>query len=320
MFFGNKTKNRRMKRDSVLEVKLRSAQVRKERLKLASGVIAVCLTLVLGTLAIYSGGSWLMDRLVYKNDAFAIRTIDVKTDGVLAPDVIRRWSQVKTNENLLRKYLLTDIKRNLELAPMIQHISVERVLPATLRIRVTERFPVAQIYNLRRSVNSGRYEPVVFQVDANGYVMMPVPNSLRAEPAPSGEWFPTITGITGNEPRPGMRLEMPQLHEALKLIIAFENSPMFGLVDIKNIDVTEPEVLKVTTMQGNDVVFRLNDVESQFQRWRMAHDYAQRVGHRMGLLDLSVTNNVPLLWAQQSDAPVPAPSKVKITRTRRKNV
>jgi hypothetical protein len=319
MFFGNKTKNRRMKRDSVLEVKLRSAQVRKERLKLASGVIAVCLTLVLGTLAIYSGGSWLMDRLVYQNDAFAIRTIDVKTDGVLAPEHLRRWTRIAPGDNLLALDLKR-VKRDLELAPIIQHVSVERVLPHTLRIRVTERFPVAQVYTLRKPAGSDRYQPFIYQIDANGVVILPVGNNLRSEPAPAGETFPTITGIPASELRPGKEVELPQVHEALKLIISFENSPMFGLVDIKHVDISEPEVLKVTTMQGNDVIFRLNDVEAQFQRWRMAHDYAQRVGHRMGLLDLSVTNNVPLLWAQQSDAPLPAPSKVKTTRTRRKNV
>ncbi|MGV3757509.1 MAG: cell division protein FtsQ/DivIB, partial [Verrucomicrobiota bacterium] len=148
MFFGKQTKNRRMKRDNVLEVKLRSEQVRKERLKLASGVIIVCLTLGFLTAAIVGGGKWCMDRLVYENAAFAIKTVDVKTDGVLSPDVLRRWSQVKTNHNLLALDLKR-VKEYLELAPMIQHVSVERVLPSTLRIRVTERIPVAQVYTLR---------------------------------------------------------------------------------------------------------------------------------------------------------------------------
>ncbi|HEY1173193.1 MAG TPA: FtsQ-type POTRA domain-containing protein [Verrucomicrobiae bacterium] len=318
MFFGKQTKNRRLKRDNVLEVKLRSEQVRKERLKLASGVIAVCLTLIIGGLAIWRGGEWCMDRLVYENDAFAIKTVDVKTDGVLSPDVIRAWSQIKTNANLLALDL-KQVKDYLELAPMIQHVSVERVLPSSLRIRVTERVPVAQVYTLRRPVNSNRYEPFIYHLDANGFVMLPVGNNLRSEPTPAGEWFPTITGVPASELRPGKLLEVPQIQDALKLVVAFENSPMFGLVDLKQVDVSEPEVLKVSTLQGNEVVFRLKDFEGQFQRWRMAFDYAQRVGQRLGVLDLSVTNNVPMLYAQRSDAPIPAP-KPKTTRTRKKNV
>jgi hypothetical protein len=318
MFFGKQTKNRRMKRDNVLEVKLRSEQVRKERLKLASGVIIVCLTLGFLTAAIVGGGKWCMDRLVYENAAFAIKTVDVKTDGVLSPDVLRRWSQVKTNQNLLALNL-KGVKEYLEMAPMIQHVSVERVLPSTLRIRVTERIPVAQVYTLRRPVNTQRYEPFIYHLDANGFVMLPVDNSLRSEPAPAGEWFPTITGIPASELRPGKPLEIAQVKEALKLVVGFDNSPMFGLVDMKQVDVSEPEVLKVSTAQGNEVIFRLKDFEGQYNRWRMAHDYTQRVRQRMGVLDLSVSNNVPILWAQQSDAPIPAP-KAKTTRTRRKNV
>jgi len=318
MFFGKKTRNRRMKRDNVLEVKLRSEQVRKERLKLASGIIAVCLTLIIGSLAIWRGGEWFMDRLVYENDAFAIKTIDVKTDGVLAPASLWRWSRVKQGENLLALDLKR-VKRDLELAPMVQHVSVERVLPSTLRIRVTERIPVAQVYTLRKPVGAQKYEPFIYQLDANGYVMLPVDNRLRAEPAPVGEWFPTITGIPASELRPGKPLEIPQVQEALKLVVAFENSPMFGMVDLKYVDVSEAEVLKVATLQGNEVIFRMQDFEGQFQRWRLAHDYALRVRQRLGVLDLSVTNNVPILWAQQNDAPIPAP-KPKTIRTRRNNV
>lgn len=318
MFFGKKTRNRRMKRDNVLEVKLRSDQVRKERLKLASGAIAVCLTLIIGSLAIWRGGEWFMNRLIYENTAFSIKAIEVKTDGVLSQQSIRHWSQVKTNQNLLALDL-KDVKRNLELAPMIQNVSLERVLPSTLRIRVSERVPVAQVYTLRRPVNSQRYEPFIYQLDANGYVMLPIGNALRSEQLTSPEWFPTITGVPASELRPGKPLGIPQVEEALKLVVAFENSPMFGLVDLKQVDVSEPEVLKVSTSQGNEVIFRLKDFEGQFQRWRMAHDYALRVRQRLGLLDLSVTNNVPLLFAQQPDAPVPAP-KARTTRTRRNNV
>lgn len=318
MFFKKKTRNRRMKRDNVLEVKLRSQQVRKERLKLASGLIAVCLTLAIGGLVIWRGGEWFMNKLVYENDAFAILNVDVKTDGVISPEYLKRWARVKRGDNLLALDL-KQVKRDLELAPIIQNVSVERVFPHTLRIRVAERFPVAQVYTLRRPVNSTRYEPFIQQLDANGYVILPVDNRLRAEPVTKSEWYPTITGVPASELRTGKKVEMPQILSALQMIVAFEGSPMYGLVDLKNIDVSEAEVLKVTTSQGNEIIFRQDDFNSQFQRWRLAYDYAHRVGHRIGLLDLSVTNNVPTLWARQSDAPVPAP-KVKSNRNRRKNV
>ena len=36
-----------------------------------------------------------------KIPTFAIQRIDVQTDGVIAPDQLRRWSGVKPGENLI---------------------------------------------------------------------------------------------------------------------------------------------------------------------------------------------------------------------------
>ena len=53
-------------------------------------------------------------------------------------DQLRRWAGVKPGENLFALDLAR-VKRDLEMVPLIDSVSVERVLPRTLRIRVTER-------------------------------------------------------------------------------------------------------------------------------------------------------------------------------------
>ena len=99
---------------------------------------------VFGLYLLWRAGEWALDKLVYENEAFAIQHIDVQTDGVIAPDQLRRWAGVKPGDNLLALDLAR-VKRNLELVPLVQSVSVERILPRTLRIRVTEREPVAQV-------------------------------------------------------------------------------------------------------------------------------------------------------------------------------
>ena len=42
---------------------------------------------------------------------------------------------------------------------------------------------------------------------------------------------------------------------------------MAGLVDLKRVDVSSPEVLVVTTGQGSEVTFGLTDFEQQLRRW-----------------------------------------------------
>jgi len=42
-----------------------------------------------------------VDKFVYENSEFAIQHVEVKTDGVIAPDQLRRWSKVKLGDNLI---------------------------------------------------------------------------------------------------------------------------------------------------------------------------------------------------------------------------
>ena len=63
---------------------------------------------------------------------------------MIAPEQLRRWTNVKPGANLIALDLAS-VKRNLELVSAIDSVSVERVLPCTLKVRVTERVPVAQV-------------------------------------------------------------------------------------------------------------------------------------------------------------------------------
>src|SRR6187455_3666578 len=144
MWLGRKPKNRRLDRGHVLDVKLRSDQVRASRVRLGALTFGVLFGTVFGFYVLWLAGAWALDKLVYENQAFAIQQIDVQTDGVISTDQLRRWAGVKADENLLALDLAR-VKRDLELVPLISSVSVERVLPRTLRIRVTEREGVAQV-------------------------------------------------------------------------------------------------------------------------------------------------------------------------------
>ena len=144
MWFKREQKNRRLNRGHVLDVKLRSDQVRATRTRLAAIAFGVLFGTVFGLYLLWRTGEWALDKFVYENSEFAIQNIQVQTDGVIAPDQLRRWSSVKLGANLIALDLAS-VKRNLELVSTIDSVSVERVLPHTLKIRVTERTAVAQV-------------------------------------------------------------------------------------------------------------------------------------------------------------------------------
>ena len=210
--------------------------------------------------------------------------MEVQTDGVIAPEQLRRWSGVKPGANLIALDLAA-VKRNLELEPVIDSVSIERVLPRTLKIRVTERRPIAQV-NMPRSDGAAGIVISVFQLDAAGVVMQPLDPRQRAVPLSQmkEDGLPVITGMNAAQLQPGHRVALPQAQAALQLIGAFDHSPMAGLVDLRLLDVSAPGVVVVTTGQGGEITFGLHNLEQQLRRWREIYDLARSQGqnHRLG--------------------------------------
>jgi hypothetical protein len=321
MFFKRKPRNRRHSRGYVLDVKLSASQRRETRLRRLTLFLGSSLILFLTVFVAWRGGELALRRFVYENQAFAIRALLIETDGVLSTEQIRTWAGVRLGDNLLALDLAR-VERDLKLVPAIESVILERALPATLRVRVTEREPIAQVIPPQvRAANV--QEGGVYTLDANGYFMFPIEAVQRAEPvAQTNDHLPVITGIPARDVRPGRRTEMPQVLAALALVRDFERSPMAGLVDLKQIDVSTPGALVVTTGQGNELTFGLSDFDAQLRRWRLVHEYAQRFGKHINTLDLMVANNAPMLWSDVSGLalPPPPPKRAKTTPYRKKHV
>src|SRR4030095_8179624 len=143
-FTKAKPRNRRLGREHVLEVKLRSSKLRAARLRMAAWGLGTVFALVFGAGTLWCAGEWLLQRFVYQNEAFNIQELDIQTDGVLSVDQIRRWTGVGLNQNLFAVDL-PQVQRRLELIPVIRSASLERVLPRTLVVRIIEREPLAQV-------------------------------------------------------------------------------------------------------------------------------------------------------------------------------
>ena len=276
----------------MLDVKLRSDQVRRSRLRLGALAFAVLFGTGFGLYLLWRIGEWTLNRFVYENRAFAIEQIDVRTDGVISPDQLQRWMGVRPGQNLFALDLAR-VKRDLEMVPLVGSVSIERVLPRTLRVRVTEREAVAQV-NVPRTNPQGGVQVRVFHLDPDGYVLVPLDPRQRTSPLGEADGsLPVLAGVGFHELQPGRRLESPAVQAALRLIAEFEQSPIVGLVDLQRIDVGAPEVLAVTTGQGSEIIFGYQDLPRQLRRWREIHDLGQRMNKSIASLDLAVTNNIP---------------------------
>lgn len=315
-----KTRNRRGRRDEILDVKVYSQKVRAARWRMVTTALGVSLGTLVGLLVLWRGTEWTLNEMVFKNDALAVRHIEVQTDGVIAPEQIRLWSGVLKGNNIARLDLAS-IQRNLELAPLIKHASVERVMPDTLRLRVTEREPVIEAHVLVPKANGNSYDIAAYYLDDQGYVILPLEKGMQLPLGGSGvDSLPILTGLNRSELRPGRQVESPQVMAALQLLSDFENSSMFALVDIARIDLSTPDVLQVTTQFGGEVTFSMDRLETQLLRWRSIYDVGVRAGKGIASVDLSVTNNIPTLWVEASAALPEKPKAPRTIRHKKKNV
>jgi cell division protein FtsQ len=318
MWSRRKPKNRRLEREHVLGVRLRSSQLRAARNRLAAVALGALFAAVLGAYLVWCGGQWALNRFVYQNKAFAIQEFDLRTDGVIAVDQLRRWTGIKTGDNLLALDLAR-VKRDLEMIPLIDSASVERILPHTLRIRVFEREPIAQIDALRPG-RAGGIELAACYISAAGYIMLPLNPRQRSATAPAPEPLPRLGPLNPDDVQPGRRLKTPQLAAALQLLDSFKQSPMASLVDLKSIDLSCPEVLIVTTDQGAEITFGLADLDQQLRRWQAICERGQRENKALAFLDLAVTNSIPARWFE-TNAPAPlTPIPPRPLRIRRNHV
>lgn len=302
--FG-KPKNRAFERRHVLDVKVARRQAVRHRVRVATLAASLSIGTVFAIYVLWRVGNWTLDRCIYENDAFAVRQVDIETDGVLSIDQLRRWAGVKQEQNLFR-IDLTRVKRDIELVPAIQNVTVERVLPNTLKIRVVEREPIAQMQD--------------YLLDAAGYAMRPLEPHQRAIRPQPGERYPIITGVNPNELRAGRPLESPQAHAALRFLTAFEHSPMATLVDIARVDVSAPDVLQVTTAQQNQITLSATDFEKQLNRWYLVHSKGQEHARQIATLDLSVPDYVPLRWLDSAAVPPTVPKLRKPSLYKKKHV
>jgi hypothetical protein len=213
--------------------------------------------------------------------------------------------------------LLGRVKRNLEMVPALASVTVERVLPKTLRIRVSEREPILQV-SVPRFNAQGQMEATIFHIGTDGVVMQPLDPRQRVKPfLQPDEALPLLSGLKLMDLQPGQPITSPAAQAALKLALEFGFSPMAGLVDLKRIDVSTPDEIVVTTAQGSEVTFGLDNVDHQLRRWREIHDLGVRTRRNVASIDLAVSNNVPVRWLEAKVVPPPA-KLPKTPRTNRK--
>ena len=321
LFKANKNSRKKEKRES-LSVKKRGGEDRARRVRFVAALFGFSVSLFLLILAGWKGVEFVMREAVYKNPRLAIDRIDIETDGVLSPEKIREWARVKKGDNLLALDLAT-LKRDLELHPLVETATAEKILPRQLRITVTERKPLVVVYLYYPGTTKLQNGLDCVYLDGAGMVIPPLQTSERnpaADPNPSA--LPALTGFNPRELRPGAFVDSAQIHAALELIAQYERSPAASMIEFRSIDLSSPHTLVARVDPETEITFAPDNFARQLARLQTTLEFARRQNRMLASLDLAVGNYVPARWIEPgTNAPAAVlPSTLQNLRNRKKHV
>jgi len=192
------------------------------------------------------------------------------------------------------------------------------VLPGTLRIRVTERQPVAQAVTLQ-PLRGGGFSTVLHDFDETGVVMRPLDPAWRLTPAPANALLPTLTGVPPGDLNPGHQAESPRFLPPCACSrnwIAPHGRPG---------GVGEHQCGVAGNPGGDDEPggahhFFARPIRCPVAPLRAIYNHGQEQGKAIAALDLSISNHLPVRWVAGSALP-PLPGRlVKPNQLKRKNV
>jgi hypothetical protein len=315
-FFKRKAVNRRIDRPRGLEVRVRTEVARAHAARRAGAVFFSILGTLLALFIFWRGGEWVLQNIFFDDQSYALRRVEIQTDGRLPVELVQRWSGVRLGQNLI-VLNLGRIKQELEANPTIRSATLERVLPGTLRIRITERVPIAEV-QVSQPRADGTLQFTRYRLDAEGVIMPPLDPRPPERGATDGN-FPLITGVSPEDILGVRQVKTPATLAALRLIAAYEQSPMVGLDDLQRVEVQSSDTLQATTYLGALVTFSAENLDRQLARWRAIFDYGRTRQRRLAWLDLAVTNNVPARWQEPGTLLAP-PREPRHIQPRRRHV
>ena len=176
--------------------------------------------------------------------------------------------QITGNQHLTRAQVLgvfgSDLERNifkvplaerradLERLPWVQHATVMRLLPNTIRIAVTERTPVAFV---RQGTQIGL-------VDADG-VLLDMPQDVAGDPKYS---FPVLTGLAVSDP---ITVRAARMDIYRKFMADLDANGAKNSQSISEVDVSNPEDVKALIASGStDILVHFGD-ENFLSRYKL---------------------------------------------------
>jgi cell division protein FtsQ len=287
--------SKQRKRQHLLDVKVRAKKVAARRTQ--SVLLTVCgfilIASVLGGIAF--GAKRILNALFFANSDYALKAIEVTSDGNLTRETILRAAHIAEGKNIF-SISLPKVQEELGALPQVEESRIQRILPNKLTISIQERRPVAWVVPPDVNVATFNFENA-YLVDRRGILLKT--KSL----APEYLGLPLIIGVDTSNCQAGQPLEQDDVKAALDLIRASAEI-LQGRFQIQSIDVSKGYCLTVTDKQHASVTFSTDEIETQLRRLGTVLSFCDKNSRELQTVNLMVQRNVPVTFVQEQPAPM----------------
>jgi cell division septal protein FtsQ len=287
--------SRQRKRQHLLDVKIRAKNVAARRTQ--SVLLTVCGFILIATVlgGVAFGAKRIVNALFFTNSDYAVKSIEVTSDGNLTREAILRAADVAEGKNIY-SISLPKVQEKLAALPQVEESRIQRILPNKLAIFVQERRPVGWVVPRDTNIAAFNFENA-YLVDRRGILL-----KTKSLP-PEYLGLPLIVGVDTSNCQAGQPLEQDDVKAALDLIRS-SGEILQGRFQIQSIDVSKGYCLTVTDRQHASVTFSMEEIESQLHRLNTVLNYCDKNSRELQTVNLMAQRNVPVTFVQ--DVPAPA--------------
>jgi cell division protein FtsQ len=201
-------------------------------------------------------------------DIVGIRLEKVNVEGnrFLTGEEVVKAAALPVGENMFR----LDLERageNIKALNWVDRVFIERRLPRSVLVSIKERQPVALLDN-----------GLLFGVDAQGRVLPPSNELMRED-------LPLISGISFTVEGIGTTLAAQAVRPALDFLDFVKKQDAALAQDVSEINLSETDSLKVTFIDGVQVLFSPPVGETELKRMALVLGDLNQKGKRAGTVD-----------------------------------
>jgi cell division septal protein FtsQ len=280
--------SRQRRQQHLLDVRVRTRKAAARRTQQIFFLFSVLLILGSSVAGLVFGAKRALNAWFFENPDYAVRNIEVTTDGKLSRDTILKTADIAEGASIFGVNLL-QVQERLRSLPQVEESKIQRVLPNKLVIFVQERRPVAWIV----ASGSSDIPPTfadAFLVDRRGILLKPKAS------APEYAGLPVILGIETSSLVAGQALDKEEVKAALELIRDAAEIVQTRL-QIQSIDISKEYCLVVTDKQRSVITFATDDLVLQLRRLERLMNYCEKNNKELQTANLMVQRNIPVTFA-----------------------